>query len=57
MEKEIYFFVRRLENAITNALALLDRVSTRTEPAFSEGIASLKEAKHHFQTAQIAEQE
>jgi len=57
MEKEIYYFVRRLENAIINALNLSAKISQKAEPAFSEGIACLKEAKHHFSTAQIAEKE
>jgi len=57
MEKEIYYFIRRLENAILQAIKLAERISNQAEPAFLEGITCLNEAKHHFAMAQIAESE
>ena len=57
MEKEIYYFIKRLENAILQAAAMAQRVGTPAEPAFSEGVLCLNEAKHHFAMAQIAERE
>jgi len=55
VEKEIYYFIRRLENAILNACTMRGKISNEAEPAFQEGINSLNEARHHFETAKIAE--
>jgi hypothetical protein len=57
MEKEIYYFIRRIENAILQAAQMAARVGTTAEPIFAEGLLCLNEAKHHFAMAQIAEGE